>query len=106
MTSQAAISLVHRMAGREPPRRSPPDLSRVEITDEPLPPPKKCGTFLGRGAGPWQRLAQSLKVGQSVKVTAREAESFRTACKRLQIRTASRKLDDGRVQVQIVSKQP
>lgn len=104
MTSRSTIALVHRMAGREPPRRVPPDLSGVEITDEPLPPAEPCGFMLAKGTGPWQRLARSLKEGQSVRVSPRDAESFKTACYRMGIRTARRTLEDGRVQVQIVSK--
>jgi hypothetical protein len=104
MTSRAALSVVYRMAGHAPPKRKPPDISQVEVTDDPLPPIERSGSFIAPGTGPWQRLAKKMRVGQSAILDKGQAECLRSACKRMYIRTASRTLEDGRVQIQILAK--
>lgn len=102
----SALSLVHRMAGREPPRQAPADVDAMPVTTAPLPPRKLSGAFIARGQGPWQRKAMSMQTGQSLIVNHAQADAFRSACRRLGIKTSHARLDAERTQVQITETLP
>ena len=102
---KAAASVFH-LADRSPRRRRvASNIEDIPVLDVPLPEvEREVGAFIGRGQGPWQRKATAMRVGQSVIVAARQAHCFKSACTRMGYRVKWRSLDDGRVQVQIVSK--
>ena len=94
--------LLHRIDSGA--RRQLPDVGAIPVCSDPLPAIEGGGNFLARGTGPWQRKAKAMLPGQSLILTRPQAEVFRNACKRLGFKTASRRLDAERMQVQIVFK--
>jgi hypothetical protein len=95
---------IFRMSGREPPKARKIDVATIQILDEPLPPKRHASPIIPKGQGPWQRLAERMNVGQSVKLPHNKADSFRRACSLLGIKTETRKLDDADSQIQITAK--
>lgn len=100
----AVLATVHRMAGREPPRRVVVDVASIPVVDTPLPETVhgKPSPFIKKGHGPWQIKAKGMRPGQSLVLPAPQAEVFRGACRKLGIKTKCARLADGRTQVQIV----
>lgn len=101
----AVLATVHRMAGREPPRRAVVDVASIPVIDDPLPQAVRVtpSAFIPAGRGPWQIKAKAMRPGQSLVLTAPQAEVFRGACRGLGIKTKCARLADGRTQVQVVS---
>lgn len=96
---------VYRLGMHSPVPRSVVDVAAIPVIDDPLPvPPGSRPRFQRPGCGPWQRKAMAMRVGQSIVVTAEQADSFRGACRRLGIQVARCRLDSGLVQVQVISK--
>lgn len=100
----AVLATVHRMAGREPPRRVVVDVASIPVIDDPLPEVVRItpSAFIPAGRGPWQVKAKTMRPGQSLVLSLAQAEVFRGACRRLGIKTKCARLADGRTQVQIV----
>lgn len=101
-----AVASVFHFADRSPlRRRTVLNVESIPVIDAPLPPvDRDLSAFIGKGQGPWQRKAKAMREGQSLILEARQAHCFKSACTRLRYRVGWRTLEDGRVQVQIVSK--
>ena len=95
---------VFRLADRSPTRRSIQNVDDIPVVDTPLPPRQMLEhpQFLASGTGPWQRKARSMRPGQSLILTHNQASTFRCCCRRLGLKTASRKIDSEKTQVQIL----
>jgi hypothetical protein len=80
----------------------------ARVEDIPVEPPSKpppicleSPTFIPKGCGPWQRKAKAMLDGESLVLSLADGDSFRGACRRLGIKTMTRRKDEHHVQVWI-----